>query len=400
MLEACESRGLGLSAFVSIGNKADVSSNDLLEWWEDDPTTDVVLLYLESFGNPRRFGTLARRVARSKPILAVKSGTTGAGARAASSHTAALAGSEAAVDAVFRQAGVIRAGSLEELIDVAALLSTQPLPRGRRVAVLTNAGGLGILCADACEAAGLELPRLGDETVRQLEAILPAEASVANPVDMLGSASDDSYRAALPLLLADPAIDAVIALFVPAVSATAEAVANAIAEARAAAGVETPLLAVVMSAEGIPATLRAEANVSAFTYPESAARALGRAAERADWLRRPLGTVPDVDGIDQEVAAEVVAEALAATEDRWLEPDEARELLLAYGIPLVPEQRRVVGRRGSRRRSLARVSGGGQDGRPRRTQDRDGRHRARPDERRGSSVRGRPDRHARWSCSP
>ena len=129
LLEACESRGLGLSAFVSIGNKADVSSNDLLEWWEDDDATDVVLLYLESFGNPRRFGTLARRVARSKPILAVKSGTTGAGARAASSHTAALAGSEAAVDAVFRQAGVIRAGSLEELIDVAALLSTQPLPR-------------------------------------------------------------------------------------------------------------------------------------------------------------------------------------------------------------------------------------------------------------------------------
>jgi acetyl coenzyme A synthetase (ADP forming)-like protein len=338
LLEACESRGLGLSAFVSIGNKADVSSNDLLEWWENDPMTDVVLLYLESFGNPRRFGTLARRVARSKPILAVKSGTTGAGARAASSHTAALAGSEAAVDAVFRQAGVIRAGSLEELIDVAALLSTQPLPRGRRVGILTNAGGLGILCADACEAAGLELPGLGDETVRQLEAILPAEASVANPIDMLGSASDDSYRAVLPLLLADAAIDAVIALFVPAVTATAEAVAGAIAEAGAAASIDRPLLAVVMSAEGIPAPLRAETSVSAFTYPESAARALGRAAERADWLRRPLGTVQDVGDIDHEVAVEVVANALADAEERWLEPDEARKLLLAYGIPLVAEQ--------------------------------------------------------------
>ena len=338
LLEACESRGLGLSAFVSIGNKADVSSNDLLEWWENDPATDVVLLYLESFGNPRRFGTLARRVARSKPILAVKSGTTGAGARAASSHTAALAGSEAAVDAVFRQAGVIRAGSLEELIDVAALLSTQPLPRGRRVAILTNAGGLGILCADACEATGLELPGLGDETVRRLEAILPAEASVGNPVDMLGSASADSYRAALPLLLADTAIDAVIALFVPAVSATADAVASAIAEAGAATGADTPLLAVVMSAEGIPAPLRAATGVSAFTYPESAARALGRAAERADWLRRPLGTVQEGEEVDHEVAAEVVANALADAEDRWLEPDEARRLLLAYGIPLVAEQ--------------------------------------------------------------
>ena len=338
LLEACVSRGLGLSAFVSIGNKADVSSNDLLEWWEDDPTTDVVLLYLESFGNPRRFGTLARRVARSKPILAVKSGTTGAGARAASSHTAALAGSEAAVDAVFHQAGVIRAASLEELIDVAALLSTQSLPRGRRVAIVTNAGGLGILCADACDAAGLELPSLGDETVRQLRAILPAEASVANPVDMLGSATDDSYRAVVPLLLADAAIDAVIALFVPAVTATAEAVASAIAEAGAAGGGDKSLLAVVMSAEGIPAPLRAEASVSAFTYPESAARALGRAAERADWLRRPLGTVPDVGGIDHDAAAEVVAKALEAAEDGWLEPDEARTLLLAYGIPLVPEQ--------------------------------------------------------------
>ena len=338
LLEACESRGLGLSAFVSIGNKADVSSNDLLEWWEDDPTTDVVLLYLESFGNPRRFGTLARRVARTKPILAVKSGTTSAGARAASSHTAALAGSEAAVDALFRQAGVIRATSLEELIDVAALLSTQPMPRGRRVAIVTNAGGLGILCADACEAAGLELPPLGEETIRTIALSLPAEASLANPVDMLGSATDDSYRAVLPPLLADQVIDAVIALFVPAVSATADAVAKAIAEASAAAEFEKPVLAVVMSAEGIPDGVRAKNTVAAFTYPESAARALGRAAERADWLRRPLGTIPDVESVDREAASEIVERVLATGEGRWLEPAEARELLLAYGLPLVPEK--------------------------------------------------------------
>ena len=139
--------GLGVSAFVSIGNKADVSSNDLLEYWEDDPDTAVVLLYLESFGNPRKFGRLARRVARRKPILALKGGRTGAGARATQSHTAALAGSETAVDALFYQAGVIRADTLEELVDVAAVLSNQPLPRGRRVALLTNAGGLGILCS-------------------------------------------------------------------------------------------------------------------------------------------------------------------------------------------------------------------------------------------------------------
>ena len=157
LLEKASERNLGFSAFVSIGNKADVSSNDLLEWWEDDDETKLVLLYLESFGNPNKFARLARRIARRKPVLALKAGSTEAGARAASSHTAALASSDTAVEALFRQAGVIRAGTLEELVDAAALLSSQPLPRGRRVGVLTNAGGLGILCADACATAGLEL---------------------------------------------------------------------------------------------------------------------------------------------------------------------------------------------------------------------------------------------------
>ncbi len=158
LLEKASERRLGFSAFVSIGNKADVSSNDLLEWWEDDPASEVVLLYLESFGNPGKFSRLARRVARRKPILALKAGTTGAGAKAASSHTAALASSDAAVEALFHQAGVLRARTLEELVDAAALLSRQPLPRGSRVGVLTNAGGLGILCADACESAGPRAP--------------------------------------------------------------------------------------------------------------------------------------------------------------------------------------------------------------------------------------------------
>src|ERR687884_327995 len=179
LLEKAAERRLGFSAFVSIGNKADVSSNDLLEWWEDDEASELVLLYLESFGNPHKFARLARRVARRKPILALKAGSTAAGARAATSHTAALASSDTAVDALFHQAGVIRAGTLEELLDGAALLSTQPLPRGRRVAVLTNAGGLGILCADACEAAGLTLPALADATVADLRRVLPVEASLA-----------------------------------------------------------------------------------------------------------------------------------------------------------------------------------------------------------------------------
>jgi acetyl coenzyme A synthetase (ADP forming)-like protein len=337
LLEKASERRLGFSAFVSIGNKADVSSNDLLEWWEDDEQTDVVLLYLESFGNPRKFGRLARRVARRKAILALKSGTTSAGARAASSHTAALAGAEVAVDALFRQAGVSRVRTLEELVDAAAFFSAQPLPAGRRVAVVTNAGGLGILCADACEAAGLTLPHPAPETEEALRAVLPAEASAANPVDLLGSATADTYEAALPLVLRDPGVDSVIALFVPPVVARAEDVAAAIARVGEREAADKPVLAVVLSAEGTPAALQAASRVTAFPYPESAARTLALAAERADWLRRPLGTEPQVGAVDAASARATVESALAER-GRWLGPDEARTVLAAYGIPLVPER--------------------------------------------------------------
>ena len=331
LLEQSSAR-LGFSAFVSIGNKADVSSNDLLEWWEDDPETDLVLLYLESFGNPRKFARLSRRVARRKPILALKAGATAAGAKAASSHTAALAGSETAVEALFRQAGVLRARTLEELVDAAGLLSSQPLPRGRRVGVLTNAGGLGILCADACEAAGLELPELAEETRTALAEVLPDDGSVANPVDMLGSATGPTYERAIPPLLADPRLDALIVLFVPPVVAGAPEVAASIRRAVEAAGSDKPVLAAVMSAEGTPAELL-ESGIASFDYPESAARALGLAAERADWLRRPAGTVPELD-VDTDAARAVIAEA----GEGWLEPAQARALLEAYGIPVVAER--------------------------------------------------------------
>ncbi len=334
VLERAAERRLGLSAFVSVGNKADISSNDLLEYWEDDPQTGVVLLYLESFGNPRKFARVARRVARTKPIVAMKAGRTAAGARAASSHTAALAGSEAAVDALFHQAGVLRVDTLEELLDVTGLLATQPLPRGRSVAVLTNAGGLGILCADACESAGLTLPPLANTTVEELRGLLPPEASVSNPVDMLGSAVGSSYEQALPPLLRDPGIDAVIVLFVPPVVAGAEEVADAIARSVEQAEVaDKPVLACVISSEGTPARLLS-ASVSAFSFPESAARALGRAADRAEWLRRPQGRVPELDGIDLAAARRILREA----GERWLTPSETRDLLGAYGIPLVAER--------------------------------------------------------------
>jgi acetyl coenzyme A synthetase (ADP forming)-like protein len=336
LLEQSAAR-LGFSAFVSIGNKADVSSNDLLEWWEDDPETDVVLLYLESFGNPRKFGRLSRRLARRKAILALKAGATAAGAKAASSHTAALAGSEAAVDALFHQAGVLRARTLGELVDVAGLLSSQPLPRGRRAGVLTNAGGLGILCADACESAGLELPDVAAETRDALARVLPREGSLANPVDMLGSATGETYEGAIPPLLADPRLDALIVLFVPPVVAGAAEVAASIRRAVEASPPGKPVLAVVMSAEGTPAELL-ESGVASFDYPESAARALGLAADRAEWLRRPAGSVPLLEDLDRAAARAVVDEALTGSSESWLGPRPTRELLGAYGIPLVPER--------------------------------------------------------------
>jgi acetyl coenzyme A synthetase (ADP forming)-like protein len=334
LLERAEASGLGVTSFVSIGNKADVSSNDLLEWWEDDDETELVALYLESFGNPRAFARIARRLARRKPILALKGGTTRAGIRAAGSHTAALAGSDAAADALFTQAGVIRARTLDELIDVASLLSAQPVPRGRRVAVVTNAGGLGILAADACEALGLELPPPSRETDAALASVLPAEGSAGNPIDLLGGARAESFEQALPPVLADPAFDAAIVLFVPTVGADEEAVGAAISRA-AATAVDKPVLCAFLSAKGAPVSLHSAAQVPSFGYPEAAAKALARAVERGEWLRRPAGTVPELER-DQDTARAVVQERIA-TGGGWLDPGQARLLLEAYGLPVVPE---------------------------------------------------------------
>jgi acetate---CoA ligase (ADP-forming) len=335
LLERAEATGLGVTSFVSVGNKADVSSNDLLEWWEDDDETELVVLYLESFGNPRAFARIARRLARRKPILALKGGTTRAGIRAAGSHTAALAGSDAAADALFADAGVIRARTLDELIDVASLLSAQPVPRGRRVAVVTNAGGLGILAADACEALGIEITPPSEDTRAALATVLPAEASVANPIDMLGGANAESFEQALPPVLADPSFDAAIVLFVPTVGTDEESVGAAISRA-AATAVDKPVLCAFLSAKGAPVALRSVAHVPSFAYPEAAAKALARAVERGEWLRRPAGSVPELE-CDRDEARAFVREAVAAG-GGWLDPEQTRGLLEAYGVPLVPER--------------------------------------------------------------
>lgn len=330
LLDRMAERGLGLSSFVSVGNKADISTNDLLEYWEDDDATRLALLYVESFGNPRKFARVARRVARHKPVLAMKSGTGAAGARAAGSHTAAIAGSDAAVDALFREAGVLRVQTLGEVLDLASLLASHPLPAGNRVGVVTNAGGLGILCADACERAGLDLPSISEETRAGLASVLPGESALTNPVDMLGSATARHYRETLPLLLADPALDALIAIYAPAAVSDADQVAEAIAASAEGSG--KPVLAVVMTRDGNPAAFaRPSSPVASFMYPESAAAALGRAAERTAWLRRPIGVVhrPDHAAVDLGPVTDA---------GRWLDPAETRALLESYGLRLAPQQ--------------------------------------------------------------
>ena len=281
--------GLGLSTFVSVGNKADISGNDLLSYWDEDPDTDVVLMYLESFGNPRRFAKLARRIGMRKPIVAVKSGRSAAGSRAAMSHTGALlAASDSTVDALFHQSGVIRTDTLEELFDVATLLADQPVPAGNRVAIVTNAGGLGILCADACESHGLVLPELSAATVAELRSFLPAASSVSNPIDMIASAAAEDYGRTIRTVAGDPGIDALIVIYIPPLEAAAPEVARQLVEAIGAIEGRIPVLSCFMAARGLPEVLRAPGvRIPSYRYPEQAAIALARAVRYGVWRDAP-----------------------------------------------------------------------------------------------------------------
>ena len=335
------SLGLGISTFVSVGNKADISGNDLLRYWESDDDTDVILLYLESFGNPKKFSEIARRVGRKKPIAVVKSGRSAAGARATSSHTGALiAASDVTVDALFRQAGVVRTDTLAELFDVASLLANQPLPSGNRVGIITNAGGPGILCADACEARGLEVPVLSRDSQARLREFLPAGASVANPVDMIASAPAEHYRRAIEIAGTDENVDSLIVIFTPPLVTRAEDVAQSIVEAVQQIENRKPVLSVFLSAQNAPKELR-EGNVSipSYSFPETAAIALARATRYSHWRDRRETYPARFGNIRTDEAAAVVADALARGEG-WLRPDEVAQICACYGLPLI--EQRVV----------------------------------------------------------
>ena len=330
-IDHAQALSLGLSSFVSNGNKADISGNDLLQYWEEDDATELIVLYLESFGNPRKFARLARRVGARKPILAVKSGRSKAGARATGSHTGALiSASDVTVDALFRQAGVIRSDTLSDLFDVATLLDAQPIPRGDRVAIVTNAGGLGIMCADACEASGLTVIDLPDALQAQLAAFLQPGASTSNPVDLIATAGADDYRRTIETVARSGAVDAIIAIFIPPLVTRAEDVADAICEAASTLDRSLPVVSVFASHDPAPAQL-ANARVPSYAYPEDAARALGQAAEHGRWLARDPGAVRTFDGLRGDEAAAVIAASLARGPG-WLQPDDVTTLLSCYGL--------------------------------------------------------------------
>jgi acetyl coenzyme A synthetase (ADP forming)-like protein len=328
--------GSGMSTFVSVGNKADISGNDLLQFWESDPETALIMLYLESLGNPRKFARVARRVSHSKPILAVKGGRTQAGNRATSSHTGALlSASDVTVDALFQQAGVIRTDTLAELFDTALLMGSQPLPAGKRVAILTNAGGPAILCADACEAAGLVVPPLPSDVRAELAGFLPAAGSTANPVDMLAAAAAQDYRRAIGTLARCEQIDSVIVIFAPPLVTRATDVVRAIHAAAGEINRPLPVLSVFMSKESTPRVIRSGGvAIPHYPFPEDAARALARAVRYATWKTAPEESVVTPAGVDHDRAAAGIATALAEGSG-WMSPDAVNDLLACYRIPLV-----------------------------------------------------------------
>ncbi|MGW3106474.1 bifunctional acetate--CoA ligase family protein/GNAT family N-acetyltransferase [Streptomyces sp. NPDC001100] len=336
LLDGLSRLGIGVSSFASLGDKFDVSGNDMLQWWESDGTTDLALLHLESFGNPRAFSRTARRVTRRMPVLTVDAGRTDAGRRAAASHTAAAATRTMTRGALFTQAGITATHSVGELLEAAALLHSQPLPAGSRVAIVTNAGGAGVLAADACAEAGLTLPRPTPELVDDLLAVLPEGAATGNPIDATAAVSEDQLRDCVDRIMRHAGIDAVLVALVP--TAVAEATGDDLVRALTRSTDHRPKpVAVVRLEQALPVELLPTADlrtVPAYAEPQAAARALAHAAHRAAWLARPAGTIPDLDGVETERARTFVETYLDANPDGgWLDPRQCAELLGCYGVP-------------------------------------------------------------------
>ena len=308
--------GLGISAFISLGDKGDVSANDLLNHWDEDASTDVVLLYTEGFGNPRKFGRIARRVSRRKPIVAVKSGR---------------GADDVATDALYEQAGVIRVATVQQLVDVGRLLAGQPLPGGNRLAVVANASSPALLALDGFAAAGLVVPDLDPATAATIARTMPVDGEIGAAVDLTYRATAGQYAAAVSALLADDSVDGVLAIHAPPLAVVDGEVERALAELAVAA--TKPVLAVVLGRpDGL---LVAGSGVPSFAFPEPAVDAFGRAARHARWRTLPAGEVPALAGVDLDQLAAVVAEAVVGG-PITLAVDRATTLLATVGIAVAP----------------------------------------------------------------
>ncbi|HXZ74345.1 MAG TPA: acetate--CoA ligase family protein, partial [Streptosporangiaceae bacterium] len=331
LLEHLSRLGVGISSLVSLGDKDDVSGTDMLRWWASDKDTKLALLYLESVRNPRKFARTTRGVARTMPVLTVNVGRSATGQRLAGAR-AATATPQLTRQALAGQAGVIAAANLGELLDTAALLASQPVPAGGRVAVVSNTRGGAVLAADACADAGLQVARLAEVTVRALREVLPREAMLAGPVDTTLLVAPGAFRACLELAGADPGVDAVLAL-------TATAASGDLVPQVSAARLTVPIAAAVMDQVEVVRLLPGPGEdhpaVPAYAYPESAARALGHAARYGSWRAAPPGRIPDLDGLRPDRAKELIVGLLAdAPAGGWLSRHQAAELLGCYGLPL------------------------------------------------------------------
>ncbi|MEV4536633.1 GNAT family N-acetyltransferase [Asanoa sp. NPDC049518] len=332
LLDHAARAGCGISTFVSLGNKADVSGNDLISYWFDDPRTSAVALYLESFGNPRKFARFARALARRKPVLAVKSGRSAAGQRAGASHTAAAAAPDATVGALFDQAGVIRVDDLGELLDAARVLTDQPLPRGARLAVLGNAGGFNVMAADAAGGGLLTIPAPSTALRDTLRTLVPHAAAHDNPLDLGAAATPEAFAVATQAFVDSDEVDALLVV----VAATRANDVAAILAALTPIVDASPTLtaaAVVVGVQTPPRVLGTR-RTPVYDLPEQAVRALDHAARYAAWRREPLGVAPELPGVETERARAAVARALDAHEG-WQPNVVAEEILRAYGIPLL-----------------------------------------------------------------
>jgi acetyl coenzyme A synthetase (ADP forming)-like protein len=336
ILEYATNLNMGISTFVSVGNRADISSNDMLQYWEQDQATKVILLYLESFGNPRKFARIARRVAGVKPIVAVKGGSSTAGSRAASSHTGALATPQIASDALFHQAGIIRVNALEELFNVATLLSNQPVPGGKRVAIVTNGGGPGIIAADACEHYGLALPELPPQAIKALRPVVKRNITFRNPLDLTAGATEEEFKGVLKILADDNCFDAVLTIFIPPTIVDLKEAEEAIRRvAPLFQRAKKPLMTCFMGQRGFKSKMGTSGKfVPCYPFPEEAVFALTKAAEYGAWLSRPKGVIPKIRGLKRERAEKIVESALTSSPARplWLSAQSIADLLNCYGI--------------------------------------------------------------------